>query len=42
MTDIFLHKYLSKLFFLSIIIYLSGDLVIYNAMMSKSLREFTW
>lgn len=42
MTEIFLNRYLSKFFFLSIIVYLFGDLLIYNSMMSKSLRDITW
>ncbi|OTF69201.1 hypothetical protein BLA29_002601 [Euroglyphus maynei] len=41
MTELFLNKYLSKFFFLSIIIYLFGDLLIYNSMMSKSLRDIS-
>lgn len=41
MTNMFLSKILSQFFFLSIIIYLFGDLMIYNTMMSKSLREIS-
>lgn len=42
LTELFLNKHLSKLFFLSIISYLFGDLIIYNSMMAKSLRELAW
>src|SRR5699024_8114246 len=39
MTDTFLKPWMSKLFFLTILLYMYGDLVIYNTMMTKSLRE---
>ena len=39
MTQMFFTKKLSRVFFISIIIYLYGDIVIYNTMMAKSLRE---
>lgn len=42
LTELFLNKHLSKFFFLSIISYLFGDLIIYNSMMAKSLRELAW
>lgn len=42
MTEMFLNRYLSRFFFISIIAYLFGDLLIYNSMMSKSLRELIW
>lgn len=42
MTELFLNRYLSKFFFVSIIVYLFGDLLIYNSMMSKSLRDISW
>lgn len=41
MTNMFLRRLLSQFFFLSIIIYLFGDLMIYNTMMSKSMREIS-
>lgn len=41
MTELFLNRYLSKFFFVSIIVYLFGDLLIYNSMMSKSLRDIS-
>lgn len=42
MAQMFLSKILSQLFFVSIIVYLFGDLMIYNTMMAKSLRELSW
>lgn len=42
MTELFLNRYLSKFFFFSIVVYLLGDLLIYNSMMSKSLRDIAW
>lgn len=41
LTGLFLHPLLSKFFFLSIIVYLFGDLIIFNALMAKSLREIS-
>ncbi|XP_075676151.1 transmembrane protein 104 homolog isoform X2 [Dermatophagoides pteronyssinus] len=41
MTELFLNQYLSKIFFISVIVYLFGDIVIYNSMMSKSLRDIS-
>ncbi|KAI2798317.1 hypothetical protein BLOT_014977 [Blomia tropicalis] len=41
MTDLFLPGWQSKLFFITIMFYMYGDLVIYNTMMAKSLRELT-
>ncbi|XP_017492381.1 PREDICTED: transmembrane protein 104 homolog, partial [Rhagoletis zephyria] len=39
LTDLFLPRLLSKFFFLSIAVYLFGDLLIFNVMMAKSARE---
>ena len=39
MTEMFLPNWFSICFFLSITMYMVGDLIIYNAMMSKSLRD---
>lgn len=41
LTGLFLHPLLSKFFFLSITVYLFGDLIIFNALMAKSLREIS-
>lgn len=42
MCELFLSSLWVNFFFASIIIYLLGDLLIYNTMLAKSTREVTW
>ena len=42
MSQMFLKQWMAKCFFAAIIVYLFGDLLIYNTMMAKSLREISW
>ncbi len=42
MANMFFSKFGVKLFYISITIYLFGDLSIYAAAISKSLRDVTW
>lgn len=42
LSELFFGRLLMRFFFTSIIVYLLGDLLIYNTMMSKSLRVITW
>ena len=42
MADLFFGKIGVKLFYITIAIYLFGDLAIYSAAISKSLRDVTW
>ncbi|KAI2802454.1 hypothetical protein RDWZM_009913 [Blomia tropicalis] len=41
MSQMFLKQWMAKCFFAAIIVYLFGDLLIYNTMMAKSLREIS-